>query len=149
MLHEPKSIAEHIECLSRLTSAPNNFVDQVRQLFVDKGISLDNEAAPFLPALEEAFKREETIRCSTRRAREGLSSIHDNFRKVGKAYVEQLSQLKKIQSSLQQQSQRLRQKMANKRGKTTHVTISGDHRSFVTRPEREELPMVPGPSEPQ
>ena len=25
-----------------------------------------------------------------------------------------------------------------------HVTIKGDHRTFVTRPVREELPMVPG-----
>ena len=27
------------------------------------------------------------------------------------------------------------------------VTIKGDHRTFVTKPVREELPMVPGPEE--
>jgi hypothetical protein len=148
MVHDPKSIAEQIDCLARLTGAPITFVDQVRQLFLTKGISLEDEATPFLAALEEAFRREETIRCSTRRARQNLTKIHDNFRKVGKAYVEQLAQLKKIQSSLQDHSRRLRRKLAPPR-RTTQVTITGDHRTLVTRQEREELPMVPGPEEVQ
>ena len=149
MMNQPRSIEDHIECLARLTGAPLAFVDQVRNLFISKGIPLATEATPFLEAMEEAFRREETIRASSHHARQNLSNIHDNFRKVGKAYVEQLSQLKKIQSSLQKQSRRLRTKMGKRRGDVTHVTISGDHRSFVTRPEREELPMVPGPSEVQ
>jgi hypothetical protein len=148
-MHPPKSIAEHIDCLARLTGAPLSFVDQVRQLFVKKGISLDEEAAPFVAALEEAFRREETIRASSQRAQQNITKIQENFRRVGKAYVDQLSQLKKIHSSLQQQSRRLRSKMGKRRGDVQHVTIAGDHRSFVTRPEREELPMVPGPSDVQ
>ena len=29
------------------------------------------------------------------------------------------------------------------------VTIRGDHRTYITRPQTEELPMVPGPKEVQ
>ena len=148
MIDQPKSIAEQIDCLARLTGAPVTFVTQVRQLFLTKGISLEDEATPFVAALEEAFRREENIRCSTQRARQNLGKIHDNFRKVGKAYVDQLSQLKRIQSSLQDQSRRLRRKLSPQR-RTTRVTITGDHRTLVTRQEREELPMVPGPEDVQ
>ena len=31
----------------------------------------------------------------------------------------------------------------------TRIAVQGDHRSLVTRTEREQLPMVPGPEEPQ
>jgi hypothetical protein len=143
---EPKTIAEHIECLARLTGAPLAFVDQVRALFLAKGISLDTEADPFLDALEEAFRREESIRCSTYRARRNLDQVHDNFQKVGRAYVEQLSQLKRIHTKLQEHSRRLQKP---ERPQATQVTIKGDHRTFVTRPVREELPLVPGPDDVQ
>ena len=149
MFQEPTSIAEHIECLARLTGAPLTFVDQVRALFVAKGISLEDHATPFLEALEEAFRREETIRHSSVRAKQSINDIQANFRKVGRAYVEQLEQLKKIQSSLQTQSHRLRKKLTGRSSNITHITVNGDHRSFVTKPVREQLPMVPGPKDMQ
>ena len=49
-------------------------------------------------ALEEAFRREEHIRTSTQRARENIARLHNNFNRVGKAYVRQLEHLRKIQS---------------------------------------------------
>ena len=69
MTFEPKSIADHIDCLARLTGAPRSFVLQVKDLFGRKGISLETDASPYLAALEEAFRREESIRTSARRAR--------------------------------------------------------------------------------
>ena len=82
MSYEPKSIEQQIDCLARLTGAPESFVNQVRQLFNSKGISLDDDAEPFVPALEEAFRREESIRCSTHRARQNLSKLQESFRKI-------------------------------------------------------------------
>ena len=148
MTFEPKSIADHIECLARLTGAPDSFVDQVKQLFSRKGIALTDDAEPFLPALEEAFRREESIRCTSRRARVELMKVQKNFDRVGRAYVDQMSQLKKIQSKLTEQSRRLRNRIVG-RATGTEVTIQGDHRTLVTRQEREELPMVPGPRDVQ
>jgi hypothetical protein len=149
MTDQPKSIDEQIQCLARLTGAPGSFVEQVRALFTAKGIPLDTDATPFLKALEEAFRREENIRASSTHAKAQMAKLRDNFRKVGEAYVNQLSQLRRLQSSLQEQSRRLQSKLAPKRQSATRVTIAGDHRSLVTRTVREQLPMVPGPKEQQ
>jgi hypothetical protein len=151
MTDPPRSIADHIDSLARLTGAPVAFVDQVRALFTDKGISLETDAEPFIHALEEAFKREENIRTSSARAKSQLMKLRDNFRKVGQAYVEQLSQLKKVQGALKKQEMRpAKRRTAPKPSQdAVRVTVKGDHRSLVTRTIREELPMVPGPKEPQ
>jgi hypothetical protein len=142
---EPKSICDQIECLARLTGAPESFVEQVKALFSRKGISLEDDAAPFLAALEEAFRREERIRSTSRRARLELAKLQKNFERVGQAYVQQISQQKQIQGTLRDQARRMRG--AGRRSATHRVTIQGDHRTFVTRQEREELPLVPGPSD--
>jgi len=141
---EPKSIEQHIVCLARLTGASDSFIDQVKSLFLKKGIALDAEAEPYIHALEEAFRREESIRASSRRARQNLSQVSDRFSRMVRDYVRKVRQMKKVQSNLHDRTRKL-QKDSGK-GKTTHtVTIQGDHRSFITRPEREDLPMVPGP----
>jgi hypothetical protein len=142
MSYEPKTIADQIQCLARLTGAPVSFVDQVKQLFERKGISLHDDASPYLEALEEAFRREESIRSTTMRARQSVSRMHDNFQRIGKAYVEQLSQLKRLRSSLQEQSRGLRRgKPAQpRRAAAMRVTIEGD-------PQSEHLPLVPGPKD--
>ena len=149
MSYEPRTLNEHIDCLARLTGANESFVTQVRSLFTSKGISLDADAGPFVQALEEAFRREEGIRSSPYKARQSLAKIHENFQKVGKAYVDQIAQLKKIQSNLRDKTQRLRKNDGGDRTDPTHVMIKGDHRTFVTRFEREMMPMVPGPKDPQ
>jgi hypothetical protein len=149
MTYEPKTIAEHIECLARLTGAPASFVDQVRSLFVGKGISLDSEAKPFLGALDEAFRREENVRTSNVKATSKLSRLQQNFKRFGKSYTSEIKQLKQAQNQLREKTRRMRKEAGPGSGNTMHVTIKGDHRTFVTKPVREELPMVPGPEEPQ
>lgn len=152
MNHQPKSIEDHITCLARLTGAPGSFVDQVRSLFTSKGISLETDATPFLRALEEAFKREETLRAGSMHAKDQVLRLRENFRRVGQAYVEQLSQLKKTRSSPQRQAGPVSDhpsREPRRRQAATRVTIPGDHRSLVLRAEREQLPMVPGPKDPQ
>ena len=147
MIYDPKSIGEHIECLAKLTGAPGEFVEQVRSLFATKGISLDTQAGPFIDALEEAFRREENIRHANAHARRNITQLHESFKRVGESYVSHLSKLKRVQSRLQEESRRLQRQAARGAGNMMHVTIKGDHRTFVTRPVREELPMVPGPKE--
>ncbi len=144
MSYEMKSIADQIDCLARLTCAPEAFVTQVRDLFGRKGISLAEDVAPYLAALEEAFRREESIRFNTSRARQQLSALQQHFHRLGRSYVEQLSQPKKAKSVTEGSV-----RAARDRSSATHVTIRGDHRTLVTRTEREELPLVPGPEEVQ
>jgi hypothetical protein len=142
MTYEPRSIADHIACLARLTGAPDSFVVQVKALFGRKGISLDEDATPYQKALEEAFRREENIRFSAKRARANLASMNDDFRRMGRSYVEQAAR-RGAQAEPMRQAGRSRYTIA--RG--TEIAIKGDHRTFVTRTEREELPLVPGPDD--
>jgi hypothetical protein len=146
---EPKSIAEQIDCLARLTGAPRSFVCQVKELFSRKGIDLGSDAAPYLRALEEAFKREESIRTSANRARRNIAALHENFNKIGKSYVRQLERLRDMQSNLKSRSERLRRHYRSQRSKKDQISIPGNHRSVVTRQQSDELPMVPGPEDPQ
>jgi len=148
MVWEPKSIEEQIECLARLTGAPESFVGQVKVLFLNKGIALDEDATPYVNALEEAFRREEAIRAGARRTRENVTRLQGNVGKIGRAYVRQIERLKKIQAGLRGAPGPLR-RIEHTRAAATEVSIPGDHRSFVTRLEQEHMPMVPGPSDPQ
>ncbi len=147
MSYEPKSINEHIDCLARLTGAPATFVEQVRSLFVGKGISLSSDAQPFLGALDEAFRREENVRASSARTQPGIPRLHQHIKRFGKSSTSQLQQLKQVQEQLREKTRQLQRKTASRADNTMHVTIKGDHRTFVTKPVREELPMVPGPEE--
>ncbi len=137
MTINPKSIAEHIDCLAKLTGAPDSFIDQVKDLFARKGISLDDEATPYLRALEEAFRREETIRSTSLRARRTVSAMQRNFTKMGQAYVRQAENLRNGQAK----------PAPRPMDKRRTVTVRGDHRSLVTRAQRELMPLVPGPSD--
>ncbi len=90
--------------------------------------------------MEEAFRREESIRCTTERARDNIKRLQTNFNRIGEAYVKQLAELKKLRGSSRKK----------KAGSSDEVQIpGGDHRSFVTRPQTDNLPMVPGPKEEQ
>ena len=145
-----KSINDQIECLARLTGAPESFVGQVKSLFENKGISLDSEATPYIKALEEAFSREENIRTSARKAQVNLGHIQKNFKRINEAYTEQLDQLKRLQSGLRKQGRALRNRKVvsgTKKSRPTAVAVSGSHRAYVTRPQSDTMPMVPGPDD--
>jgi hypothetical protein len=148
-MFEPKTIEEQIDCLAKLTGAPESFVLQVRELFSKKGIPLDSDASPYLRALEEAFKREENIRANARRARRSISKLADNFDKIGKSYVRQLEHLKRIQSSLQEQELRAAPKKPSRKSSRRRAAGTDLQRPFVIRQENDHLPMVPGPEEDQ
>ena len=149
MMPEPKTIAEQNDCLARLTGAPRTFVLQVKDLFSRKGIPLESDASPYLRALEDAFKREETIRTSAQRAKENVQRLASNFNKMGRTYAKQLEQLKRIQSELRSQNSKLKEgdevagdwKAVRSAGKEQQV--------FMTRQVSDSMPMVPGPEEEQ
>jgi mannitol-1-phosphate/altronate dehydrogenase len=146
MQFEIKSIADQIDCLARLTGAPQSFVLQVKLLFSRKGIPLNSDATPYVKALEEAFKREENIRTTAQRARQNIRKLQSNFNKIGNAYVRQLEELKRLRTG---SSGKKKSKTASADSDNSVVIPDGDHRTLVTPPQRETLPMVPGPEEDQ
>ena len=134
---EPTSIEEHIDCLARMTSASDSFITQVKELFLRKGIALDSEATPYLRALDEAFRREESIRTSSWRARQSMTQMQRHFTKLGEAYVKRVRDRHRDRGAANP---------ADKRSSRA-VSIPGDHRSYITRVQREDGPLVPGPEE--
>jgi len=154
MDYEPKSIADQIDCLARMTGAPPSFVDQVRELFAKKAISLDEDAAPYMKALEEAFVREESIRAGAQRAEAQVSRLSTDFDKIGKAYVQQLERLRRVQAELQDKRRegrkthlKLKPKSSSGAGSFAASGPSITGRSLVTRQQNEDMPLVPGPDE--
>jgi len=142
MRFELKTIGEHIDSLARLTGAPRSFVCQVKDLFSRKGISLESDASPYLRALEEAFKREEAIRTSAHRARRNIARLAENFNRIGRGYVRQLEQLRRIQSGLQESSAEGSRERAASRG-------AAKGRRFMMPQVSDHVLMVPGPEDEQ
>lgn len=148
MNYEPKSIADHIDCLARLTGAPRSFVLQIKDLFSKKGISLNEDAEPYIEALEEAFRREESIRTSARRVHDNVARLQDNFGRVGRAYVRQVQKVKRMQSRPRGVQAGSASSAPDSKPQETSIP-GGDHRTLVTRVQLDSFPMVPGPEEVQ
>jgi hypothetical protein len=149
MTLEPKTIAEQIDCLARLTGAPQTFVIQVRDLFSRKGIPLESDASPYLQALEEAFRREESIRMTAKRAQRNVRRLAENFNKIGRTYVRQLEHLKKIQTELRSQGRRVETARETLKKKAKRPAGRTERPQFMTRQVSDHMPMVPGPEEEQ
>jgi hypothetical protein len=126
---EVKSIADQIDCLARLTGAPRSFVDQVRDLFTRKGISLDEDSTPYLAALEEAFIREESIRAG--------STMLPAAVRAGAGQDPQVVRRRRSRRRPGRDGAALEP--------TTRLSTSGP--MLVTRRQHEEAPLVPGPEE--
>lgn len=141
---EPKTIAEQIECLARLTNAPSTFVGQVKDLFSRKGISLHEDASPYLKALEEAFHREEVIRANASRARTNIEKMQTSFQRIGEEYSRQV---RSSELGRRQPAAKAGTRAKSSKSSRVQVAIPGDHRTFVTPPQREDIPMVPGPED--
>ena len=137
----PKSIVEQIKCLARLTGAPRSFVTQVCRLFERKGISLEADAAPYLHALEEAFTREEDIRATALRTRRNLARLTTDFKAFGAAQISRFERPGRAGSSLERQALEL------EIDRTMFSDGDPFANSVVTRPQRDDVPLVPGPDD--
>ena len=147
-MHEPKTLAEQILCLAQLTGAPQSFVMQVKELFSRKGIALKSDATPYIKALEEAFRREASIRTTAEHARSNIRKLQDNFNKIGEAYVKQLAELRRLRGDSGGGAAR-KSKQGSSEKRDDIAIPGGDHRSFVAPRQTDKFPMVPGPEEEQ
>jgi hypothetical protein len=138
----PRSIAEEIEILARLTGAPSAFVEQVRALFTSKAISLDEGVEPFLTALEEAFRREEMIRTSAAQVRRGLSVAQETLGRARDLCRGQADQLRRARTHLENSARRIREGNENLEAAAYALGI----RRGACR-ETDAAPIVPGPKD--
>lgn len=127
----PMSVADKILSLAEETGAPTVFVAQVRSLFENKNISLEDDCGPYIAALEEAFRREAAIRRDTLITKNNLARLQKNFADLGTRYKQQLARLQRSKTP------------------TRSADVQSGDRSYLSRKESETLPMVPGPEEVQ
>jgi hypothetical protein len=137
------TIDQRIRLLARETGAPSAFQEQVRTLFRSKGISLEEDCEPYASALREAFQREARIRRSTVDARRNLGRLQDHFRSIGTTYRRQLDQLRRIQKALERRAEAL--EAAGDRSSSR----PGEPRRYVTRVQKDDPFLVPGPDDVQ
>jgi hypothetical protein len=126
------TIRWQIKCLAKLTEAPTSFVDQVHHLFHKKGICLEDDATPYLTALEAAFRREESIR-QTRKKQNTPKARHQR----------RMKQLQKIRRSLLGN----RSTAGTEPGDSTRIAGKSGSANALSRLQRETMPMVPGPED--
>jgi hypothetical protein len=139
--HGGKTIGEEIDRLARQTGAPQGFVGQMRDYFLTR---LTDDAAPYLPAIEEAFLLEETVRRNTTRARENLVRLQECVRLVGTTYQQQLGQLRRVRDTLEHQGKLVREGATRLRDLTRAVTKAHPRKVALVH---DEALLVPGPSE--
>jgi len=135
------TIDERIRALARSTDAPEAFQEQVRSLFRRKGISLDENAGPYVRALREAFRREARIRRSTVDATRTIGKLQGHFRGIGSSYRKQLDQLRRIQSALERRAEALEAAGARLREPRDEPP------RYVTRVQKDDPFLVPGPDD--
>ena len=137
-----RSLESEIEELAAQTGAPDSFVVKVRTLFQRKGIGLEVDAGPYLRALREAFRREETLR----RGSERPVPATDVARPETEAEPAHLRQLRAIRDSLRRQSR------VPSDGSSSPGPARGLPRTYAGRPISPgeiEFPVVPGPKDVQ
>jgi hypothetical protein len=85
--------------LARRYQLDDAFVDKTRALFEQKGMSLDADAAPLLPMLEETFARQASIAAAARRADRAAEALDDDLARTRQLGDEQRRQLGEIAAS--------------------------------------------------
>ncbi|MBP7146499.1 MAG: hypothetical protein KBD01_03065 [Acidobacteria bacterium] len=101
------SVAALIAALARRTGAPQSFVDEVRNLFRAKGISLEREAGPYVGAIVETFEREAAVRRHASAAREQLGRLQGRLGELREACREQFARLTELRGDIERAALRI------------------------------------------
>ena len=136
------TIAGRIDVLARQNGAAPDFVERIRQLFSNKGISLETDVSPYFKALEEAFERERRLRVTALQTRQNLERLHQQLLKFNRTFKQQLERIKELRDT----------------GRPAAVTTRATTKQFKIIESSVERPapgwpgkgfLVPGPKETQ
>ncbi len=137
MERTPKSIASLIEELAKRTGASEAYVEKVRALLARRGISLQEDCAPYRAALEHAFRRQEEIRRQVQQVAEQISRLYRAEERTG-------SERFGLEPADVEDPYEVGRRWRGQRAVQRKVPVEEvEHRPLV-RGERDR-PMVPGP----
>lgn len=94
------TLATQIDELARLTLAPASLVEEIRAIFVRRGIALDEDALPYAEILDETFARAAEIERDGADAREALKTLEENSRRFADACQELYGHLRGMEDFL-------------------------------------------------
>jgi len=129
-------LGDHIEALARRTDAPSSYVEKVRSLFTARGVSMDEDAAPYREALDEVFLRQQAIRRIVAEAMANKVQLERDLSAQGTTCTEQLGRLSQL-LVLWDVSERVK---GSRRRREAPRDLS---------PGERDLSIVPGPDTPQ
>lgn len=95
-----RTLGEAIDEFARETGAPDSLVQSVTALFTGKGIALDDDAAPYVEALREAFLCDARLRAATGRAKEQLAELQDRLLRLQESWERQFTELDRVKATL-------------------------------------------------
>lgn len=139
MSRSKQTLAQSIATLARETRAPAAFVERVRTLFEGRGIPLDSNAAPFVKALDDAFRRHATVRKSLARAYRNLGVMQSDLEELNTALHRRLERLRSIRRDI-----RSRDAATGVEPEPSNVVGLVATRTLIVRGEY-DLAIVPGP----
>jgi len=103
VITKDQSIGSLIDRLAGQTGAPSSFVQRIRDLFSNKGIALASDCAPYLTALEQAFRREQSIRLSALQTRQNLERLQRQLQQFNEVCRRQLTRMESMGPSFGRQ----------------------------------------------
>jgi hypothetical protein len=95
-----RSIGYQIEELARLTGAPRSLVEEIRDIFLRRGVRLEDDALPYLEVLEETFSRAATLERESESARAAFARLEENSRRFADSCQEMYGQLRSMDEFL-------------------------------------------------
>jgi hypothetical protein len=90
----------------------DEFIAQVRRLFEDKGIALEEDAGPYARAVAEAFQLHAQMRRNEAETQGKLERLNAAFEKLARNWQQLEAELGRLRASLLAQEQVLRQRAA-------------------------------------
>jgi len=103
VIAKDESIDSLIDRLAGQTGAPSAFVQRIRDLFSNKGIALASDCAPYLTALEQAFRREQSIRLSALQTRQNLERLQRQLQQFNEVCRRQINRMESMGASFGRQ----------------------------------------------
>jgi hypothetical protein len=137
MIRSPMTLGLQIDELARLTAAPSALVEEIRAIFARRGISLEEDALPYVEILDETFVRAAEL------DREGIEALNacrtseESSRRFADSCQELYGQLRSIEDFLEgtprptpaEAAKRRRQ--ARERAAARRAAASSDRPFFV------------------
>ena len=95
-----RSIGYEIEELARLTGAPRPLVEEIRAIFVRRGVALEDDSLPYIEVLEETFSRAAMLERESASARTAFARLEENSRRFADSCQEMYGHLRSMEEFL-------------------------------------------------